>query len=344
MVTYQKNVLIYNPLHHYSTNMPVTKTPKSSTLLKTLKTPKHSTTRPNAKDPTVKRANAPDIKPEKKRKHSSTEQQESKQDKKQKKRKSDETPEEKALRRKARKEQKEREKKAEKESQSLNADEKKSSEKKDKKPKAEKPPVIVRTTIVDKVMAEKGAAGFFGQETKAKKMNTLQLQIANEYATNGVFHYDNKKLDELEPLTEMHLAYLEDTNPMKKMKFAKSATKYCQLENEALFSNKCRGLKVLQALSGRQTLGMASIHADRVYLNEMDMHSNRHSKIGSQQCREHLLEDYMHVYSTGTDRSQLKPSAYKECKQVDGTWPTHESDTLQSLAEQFYGADTSWAL
>lgn len=327
----------------------VPKTPKSSTTLaKPAKTP-NTSARPSAKsvkDPKdSKRASASATKSDKKRKHASAEGEvkakKHKSDKK--KSKADETPEEREKRRAERKAQKaaEKQKAAEENGEQAEPTEK---PKKAKKAKAPKEPVPPRTSIVDTVMEAKGAAGFFGQETKAKKMNTLQLQIANEYATNGVFHYDNAKLSELEPLTEMHLAYLEDTNPIKKMKFAKSATKYCQLENEALFSNKCRGLKVLQALSGRQTLGMNSVHADRVYLSGMDMHSNRLAKMGAQECREHLLEDYMNVYSTGPDHKQLKASAYKECKSVDGTWPAAESDTLQSLAEQFYGADDSWAL
>ena len=40
---------------------------------------------------------------------------------------------------------------------------------------------------------------------------------------------------------------------------AKSATKYCQLENEALYAAKCRQLRVLQQLSGK--------HADSWYGN-----------------------------------------------------------------------------
>ena len=177
-------------------------------------------------------------------------------------------------------------------------------------------------------------------------MNTLQLKMAENYSHNGVFHYQGQREEELEPLTEMHLAYLQEINPISKMKFAKSATKYCQLENEALYAAKCRQLKVLQQLSGKQTLGMATVHADRSYLSGLDLGMSKLSQVTPNEIRQHLIEDYMVVATSSADNTQMKPLAYKECNNIDKQWPATMIDapnvTLAQLGQQMYGSAEAW--
>lgn len=318
---------------NHKANMVVPKTPKSATTsVKTPKTPK-SSGRSSAKDISGhKRADASAAK-EKKRKRDATEAEiKAKKNRKE----STSSNQEKASKPKASSEKKSKPPPTNK------------TAKEPKAPKAPKvrEPVAPRTSIVDDVMEAKGSAGFFGQETKAKKMNTLQLKMAENYAHNGVFHYQAQREEDLEPLTEMHLAYLEDSNPIKKMKFAKSATKYCQLENEAFYAAKCRQLRVLQQLSGKQTLGMATIHADRTYLSGLDFDMSKLAKVAPNEVRQHLIEDYMVVAANADDATHMKPLAYKECNNIDKQWPATMTDapnvTLAQLGQQMYGSTEAW--
>lgn len=299
---------------HHLSNMAIPKTPKNSTTAaKVPKTPK-GVGRANAKDGTEKRAGAK----EKKRKLSVADLEAHKKNKTSKSKSSTNAPSEK----------------------------KQKSKQATDKPKAPKKvePAVQRTSVVDRVLESSGSAGFFGQETKAKKMNSLQLKMAQKYASDGVFHYQSAKAEDVEPLTEVHLAYIQATNPISKMKFAKSGTRYCQLENEAFYAAKCRQLKTLQQLSGKQTLGMATIHCDRTYLSGLDFDMNKLAKVSTTQAREHLVEDFMAVCAGTKDKTQLRPLAYKECDNIDKQWPVDEATdlTLGQLGQQMYGSQEPW--
>ena len=296
--------------------MAIPKTPKNSTTpAKVPKTPK-ATGRASAKDPSDKRPGSKD----KKRKLSAAELDMRKKNKQDKSKAT---------------------------STASNTEKKQKKQKTDKATPAKKAePAVPRTSVVDQILESSGTAGFFGQETKAKKMNSLQLKLAQKYATDGVFQYTSGREEDIEPLTEMHLAYLKETNPISKIKFAKSGTRYCQLENEAFYAAKCRQLKTLQQLSGKQTLSMATIHADRAYLSGLDFDMAKLTQVSASEAREHLVEDYMTVFATGKDKTQLKPLAYKECNSIDKQWPVPEDEagnlTLGQLGQSLFGSADAW--
>ena len=176
----------------------------------------------------------------------------------------------------------------------------------------------------------------FGQTTKIKKFNQLQLQLMRENAdSKGMFHYTSNNEADLEPLTEMQLAWLEETNPANKLKIAQKATRYCQLDVESHFGNKVKQLKIMQGITGRDTLGMNTVHAERLYRAHNDALAAKVTQVTSDQAREHLVEDYMAGYTKSGEN--LPSNAWKECNKVDSVWANdNEAASLVEVATGLY--------
>ena len=87
----------------------------------------------------------------------------------------------------------------------------------------------------------------------------------------------------------MTLAYISETNPINKMKISEPATKYGMLDIEQLYEAKCKGLSLLQkGISKRQTLGMDTVHTERVYLSNLGPASSCTCSVWSRGSKEAL--------------------------------------------------------
>jgi hypothetical protein len=198
---------------------------------------------------------------------------------------------------------------------------------------------VYTTTLLDDV----DSAHLQGQHSRTHKWMKVQLSTALAASDDGIVNTSDIP-NFIPPVRdELQKAYIRSKAPLEKMRFSKKSTNYIRMLLGNAYKAKIQDLYTLNALTGKQTMSMPLVWAERQYRAALDLvATSAKNKIAGTSCRQltvSMLKDLQAAHTKMTRTSTLAPDNFEISQSHwDSFVATYNSMRLDTRSEDLGGA------